>query len=127
MSLSPAAKQRYARQTLLREIGEEGQARLLCARFGRDESSDIQAYATAADYLRRAGCEEDPSAEPLPVPSEQAIDAFAGGEPLYREAASTILGALSAVEFLKDVLQLPEGRALPLDLTLSRKQSKRPS
>ena len=126
MSLSPAAKQRYARQILLREIGEEGQARLLHARFGRDESSDSQAYGRAADYLRRAGCAEDCSAEPLRVPSSQSVDAFAGGEPRYREAAATVLGSLSAVEFLKDALELPKGGELPRNLTLLGKQAKRP-
>lgn len=120
MSLSAAAKQRYPRQILLGEIGEQGQARLLRSRFGRDERSDAKAYATAAEYLRRAGCTEDASAEPLRVPGSAAVEAFAGGEPRYQEAARTILGALSAVEFLKHALQLPAGGELPRDLSLVR-------
>ena len=127
MSLSSAARQRYARQILLGEIGEEGQDRLLSARFGQDESSDGQAYAKAADYLRRAGCTEDPGAEPIRVPSGPLVDAFAGGRPRYREAAATVLGALAALEFLKKALLLPKGGELPPGLTLLGEKSEKPS
>ena len=127
MSLSAAAKDRYQRQLLLVEIGEEGQARLLHTRFTEGQGSEPRAYATAAEYLRRAGCTEAPEGIPVPVPSRDAVEAFAGGNPRYREAASLILGALSAVEFLKGTLDVPQGSGVPEDLTLFRRVSERQS
>ena len=60
MSLDAAARRRYARQLLLGEIGEAGQERLVLAKFCFEPGSDADAFAVAAEYLRRAGCTEDP-------------------------------------------------------------------
>jgi hypothetical protein len=118
LSLDAAARRRYARQLLLGEIGESGQERLLEARFRRAADGDAEAYAVAAEYLRRAGCVEDESGSEVRVPDTDAVIRFAGS-PALREPAAMVLGAFSAVEHLKEVLGISAARELPPELTLS--------
>ena len=118
MSLDATARRRYARQLLLAEIGEAGQERLLDSRFGSGAGGDADAYAVAADYLERAGCEADLRAPALRVPNRSSLIRFAGSSALL-EPAALILGAFSAVEHLKEVLGIAEAGEFPVELRLS--------
>jgi hypothetical protein len=118
LSLDAAARRRYARQLLVGEIGEAGQERLLDARFRRGADGDEDAYAVAADYLRRAGCSADENGTALRLPSAEAVTRFAGS-PELEESAAAIMGAFSAVEHMKEVLGIAASRELPVELRLS--------
>jgi hypothetical protein len=116
--LDAAARRRYARQLLLGEIGESGQECLLDAGFHRGADGDVDAYAVAAEYLERAGCSRDDNGAAVVVPNESAVTRFAAS-PALRESAAAIMGAFSAVEHLKEVLGVGDGREFPPELTLS--------
>jgi hypothetical protein len=118
LSLDAAARRRYARQLLLGEIGEAGQERLLEVRFRGGAAGDADAYATAAEYLTRAGCVEDQAGSEIRVPDSDAVLKFAGS-PALREPASAIMGAFAAVEQLKETLGMAPARDFPPELTLS--------
>lgn len=118
MSLDAAARRRYARQVLLAEIGEEGQERLSRARFGAGEDVDSRAFAVAADYLARAGCEPSEDGPAVVVPSEAFVNAFAGRETL-RAPAAAVVGAFAAVEHLKRMLEVGTPGALSDDSRLT--------
>lgn len=121
MSLDAAVRRRYARQLLLGEIGEAGQERLLDARFRRGSASDANAFAVAADYLRRAGCSERETGDEVQVPDEAAVEQFAGSLHLVDPAAA-IIGAFCAVEHLKATLGVADAQAFPTDLQLSTEE-----
>ncbi len=126
MSLDATARRRYARQLLLGEIGEAGQERLSAAVFCRRAESDADAYAVAAEYLRRAGCRESESdGTPMRASSADAVTHFAGRASL-RAPAAAILGAFAAVEHLKEALGAGEPRDFPPDLTLQLKTEQSP-
>ena len=118
MSLDAAARRRYARQLLLGEIGEKGQVRLSEARFRSGSTSDADAFAVAAEYLRRAGCLEDPDGDEVAVPDASLVDRFAG-EAFLRGPAAAVVGAFSAVEHMRAALGLGEARELPPNLSLT--------
>lgn len=118
MSLDAAARRRYARQLLLGEIGEAGQERLLTAGFRPGADGDAGAYAVAAEYLERAGCSAQEHGVELHVPTQDAVMWFAGSSAL-RESAAAIMGALAAVEHIKEVLGIRATRDLSPDLILS--------
>jgi hypothetical protein len=118
LTLDAAARRRFARQLLLSEVGEAGQLRLQSSRFRRDDVCDPDAFAVASEYLVRAGCMADANGKPVHVPGEAEIRRFAGTEALL-EPAAAILGAFSAVEYIKETLGLGPARTLPSDLTLS--------
>ena len=118
MKLDAAARRRYARQLLLGEIGEVGQERLLEAGFRRREGGDADATVAAAEYLERAGCPVNDSANEVRVPDAGAVRRFAGSATLLAPAA-TIMGAFSAVEHLKQVLGIAAAREFSPELTLS--------
>jgi hypothetical protein len=118
VSLDAAARRRYARQLLLGEIGNAGQARLLDARFRPNEASDAEAFAVAADYLKRAGCVRDEAGDAVAVPDEAVVMRFAGNAAL-RSPAAAIVGAFCAVEHIKAVLGLAKARGFPTDVTLT--------
>ena len=118
MSLDAAARRRYARQLFLGEIGEAGQERLLDARFRQGSASDADAFAVAAEYLRRAGCSADQGGDEVRVPDSAAVSRLAGQASL-QEPAAAVAGAFCAVEHIKAALGLGEARELPSDLTLS--------
>ncbi len=118
MSLDAAARRRYARQLLLGEIGEIGQELLLAARFRCSADGDPYAYAVAAEYLERAGCSADEDGAVLPVPTPAEVMRFAGSPALARPAAA-IMGAFTAVEYLKEVVGLAAASELSGELRLS--------
>lgn len=118
MSLDATARRRFARHLLLAEIGENGQERLVGARFREAAGSDANAYATAADYLERAGCVSDPNGEEVRVPGPEAVEGFAG-LPALVEPAALIIGAFCAVEHIKETLGIAAARELPPELRLS--------
>ena len=110
MKLDPATKRRYLRQLLLSEIGESGQARLLATEFCRGADCGREEYDVAAEYLRRAGCtESDSFGSPVHARVEGTVkalvDELGRGTP-----AAAVIGALSAVEHLKQSLSI--GRPL---------------
>ena len=127
MSLDATARRRYARQLLLGEIGEEGQERLSTADFRPGAEGDMDAYAVAAEYLRRAGCREGESdGTPVHGSTVDAVTHFAGSPSLHGPAAA-VLGAFAAVEHLKNALGAGEPHAFPPDLTLQPKRGQSPS
>ncbi|MEM7433522.1 MAG: hypothetical protein AAF436_00125 [Myxococcota bacterium] len=102
MVAASTAKRRYLRQLLLSEIGESGQARLVAERFKAGATCDPGAYTVTADYLRRAGCDEDEvRGTPITGPTRDEVIRFAGSEALVPHAAA-ILGAMSAVARIKE-------------------------
>ena len=117
MTLDAATRRRYARQLLLGEIGEAGQARLLSARFAPGKSADMEAFSVAAEYLSRAGCAPHEEGDEVPVPDASSVMRFAGAESL-RDAAAAVVGAFSAVEHLKTVLGIGEPRDFPSDVSM---------
>ena len=118
MTLDAAARRRYARQLLLGEIGEAGQERLLGSEFAVGAVSDASAFASAAEYLQRAGCRETDAGREVLVPDAAAVTRFAGA-PFLREPAAAVVGAFSAVEHLKAMLGIAEARAFPTDVHLN--------
>ena len=126
MSLDATARRRYARQLLLGEIGQAGQERLFTAGFRREAEGDADAYAVAAEYLRRAGCPETESGgTSIGAPTTEAVMRFAGSESL-RAPAAAVLGAFAAVEHLKQALEIGDPRNFPTDLTLHPKRGQAP-
>ena len=117
MSLDAEARRRYARQLLLGEVDEGGQARLLEARFRRPQGCDPDAFAVAADYLERAGCSLTEDGVHLAVADETSVLRFAGA-PSLRAPAAAVMGAFAAVEHIKDTLGIAEARSFPAGLQL---------
>jgi hypothetical protein len=118
LSLDAAARRRYARQLLLGEVGEAGQERLLASGFRGAADGEADAFAVAADYLERAGCSRDSEGTEVRVPPASEVMRFAGSAAL-REPAALVLGAYSAVEYLKEVLGIAAASEVPTDLSLS--------
>ena len=124
--MTPAQRQLYARQLLLAEIGEQGQARL-CAAQVELTAGDARALAVARDYLERAGLRvnDTSSTEPLslqvPLPAPDAVRALAG-RPEFEDAAAMLAGAFAAVETIKAALGIGDARALPAGLTLGAEE-----
>jgi len=118
LSLDAAARRRYARQLLLGEIGEAGQERLLASGFRSRAGGAADAFAVAADYLERAGCFCDSEGAEVRIPRTSEVMRFAGNAAL-REPAALVLGAYSAVEYLKEVLGIAPASEVPTDLSLS--------
>jgi hypothetical protein len=90
--LDSAARSLFARQILLREIGEEGQARLCAARVWLE--GDPRAVEVARDYLERAGVTVAPDGVAL------LIEGAAGRD----DAAAVLAGAFTAVEAIKAIV-----------------------
>jgi hypothetical protein len=116
--LAATDKKLYARQVLLTEIGEAGQARLLQAGVGLPAGADARAAAVAADYLQRAGMQVDPEGAPIALLGSDALGALAGRGELD-EAAAALCGAFAAVEAIKHVLDLGQRATLPATLALT--------
>ena len=115
--MDPLARRRFARQLLLAEIGEAGQARLCASRVKVADGADAQAAETARAYLDRAGLQvvDDGEALEAAVPSADAIGALARDEE-QRPAAAALAGAFAAVEAMKVALSLERPGTLPADL-----------
>lgn len=111
MTLGDDARRRHARQLLLTEVGEGGQARL-CAHEVAVQG-DRRAVEAAALYLSRAGVAvRDEAAHALEVPEPDAVSQLAGREGLG-EAAAFIAGAFCAVEEIKRALGVGAPGRLP--------------
>lgn len=98
--MTPEQRIRYARHRSLVELGDAGQRMLFAADVGA-RLVDARAESVRADYLARAGV---PSAGASDEPSVASCDvaAFAGASYL-NEAAASCLGALAAVERIKQI------------------------
>lgn len=106
MPLSVEDGHRFARHILLPEIGERGQAVLSDASVALSEPSEF-----AAEYLRRAGVrvDDDGSTEfELMRIGEVVSDAA------LAPSVDALLGALSAVECIKDLLHVGVALKTPL-------------
>jgi hypothetical protein len=90
----------YARQVILREIGQAGQARLCAGRVAitdRDAAQQPGAALVARDYLQRAGVQV--AADGAPVVFAEAAQV----EPALQACADWLHGAWAAVETIKRV------------------------
>ena len=90
MALSDEA--RFARQRLVPEIGDAGQAKLCAATFHVDELG-AEAAAVARSYLERAGLTEAEGSSPA-GPSQDPV-------------AAALSGARFAVRTIRDALERP--------------------
>lgn len=88
----------YARQVILRELGQAGQARL-CASRVTLTPGHTPAALVARDYLQRAGVQVVDDATATAV----ALAEPAQLEPALRACADWLLGAFSAVETIKQL------------------------
>lgn len=117
MALGDDARRRHARQLLLAEVGERGQARL-CA-HAVALRGDPRAAEIAALYLSRAGVTVKQEADVLDVPGADALRQLAGRDELC-EAAAFVAGAFAAVEEIKRALELGAPGRLPAALIPER-------
>ena len=126
MTLSARERARYARQLLLPQLGEAGQARLLAARVHAPRGADASALSVASEYLERAGMRvvleserdrPDTASECTLELSGLAPDEVArvAGEPALQEAARALVGALAAVDAVRAVVGFngQPARAIP--------------
>ena len=111
MGLRVSDRARYARQLLLPQIGEIGQARLLTSMLVAPASADRGTLAVTRAYLERAGVRvvdapvEGAEAEPLQsLPRGDDIARIAG-RPELHEAARALVGALSALQAIQSVVR----------------------
>ena len=112
---------RYLRQLMLAEVGAEGQARLGGA-VVRLSGGSSASRAHAADYLQRAGLgvhtdggpTQPASADAPPLELLRPLASPAALAP----AMDLFLGALTAVEGIKQVLGVGQPAALPANLFL---------
>lgn len=102
--LTEEQRRLYARQVLLRELGPSGQARLCESRVALAGQADARAARVAHDYLQRAGLrvtsERDPAVVPVALPTAERVREVAG-DPVLADCAAWLLGALAAVETVK--------------------------
>lgn len=111
MTLRDDARRRHARQLLLAEVGERGQARLSGHEVGL--RGDPRAAEVAALYLSRAGVAvRDDAASVLELADPDAVSRLAGRDEL-REAAAFVAGAFAAVEEIKRALEVGTAGQLP--------------
>lgn len=89
----------YARQVILRELGQAGQAQLCAAQVALAEPATPAGEVTA-DYLRRAGMQVIAAPTGLALPSAAQIEELAG-EPALQACAEWLVGAWTAVEAIK--------------------------
>ena len=111
LGLRVSDRARYARQLLLPQIGETGQARLLASTLRAPANADHGTLRVARAYLERAGVRvieatpESVDAEPLPsLPASEVIARIAG-RPELHEAARAVVGALAALQAIQSVVR----------------------
>ncbi len=106
--LSASDRVRYARQLLLPQLGETGQARLLASELSARPGADDGALEVARTYLQRAGVRvsDRADADELPLYSPDEIARMAGTDELL-EAARALAGALAAVAAMRTLAGLP--------------------
>jgi transposase len=97
----------YARQVILRELGQAGQARLCAGRVAIHAASAPEVAAVAGDYLQRAGLQVvvDATEHTLPLPDAAQVAATAG-EPALLACAAWLHGAWAAVEAIKQCAEV---------------------
>jgi len=111
MAIGDDARRRHARQLLLAEVGERGQARL----SGHEVAvhGDPRAAEIAALYLSRAGVTvRDEASHVVALADPDALSRLAGRGGL-REAAAFVAGAFGAVEEIKRALEVGSPGRLP--------------
>lgn len=122
MSLTPAERARYARHTLLPEIGITGQTKLCAAHVRIHASADPQAALITRDYLTRAGVTVQSEAPiTATVASTQDVNQLAGDE--LRHASQMLVGAFAAVEVIKALVGSGTPAQLPAGFRLSSEES----
>ena len=103
----------YARQVILRELGQAGQARLCASRVaisGPDAAANPEVARVASDYLQRAGLQlVDGSASACVHVALPELPLT--GEPALQACAQWLLGAWAAVETIKQAVEV--GSAAP--------------
>ena len=117
--LTVAARQRFARQVVLAEIGEAGQERLCASTVRIAERADPRVRELATQYLERAGVHlgSDPAgAIAVEALDLEAVRALAGDVAL-EDAAAALAGSFAAVEAIKAALDV--GRPARIDPKLS--------
>jgi len=90
----------YARQVILQELGQSGQARLCASRVAlvaSDAAAQPRAALVARDYLERAGLHVVETEPSVPVGLAKAAPV----EPALQACAEWLLGAWAAVETIK--------------------------
>jgi len=119
--MSTTQHARFARHTLLPEIGVAGQERLCSATVVADASADPEALAVARDYLQRAGVTVATNAR-QEAGGDFHVDGAAVVEargPLHlRHAAAALTGAFAAVEAIKAITAVGQAASLPEDFRL---------
>lgn len=111
--LTEAQIRRYARQVIVSELGQDGQARLCATRVaihGRDAQPEVA--RVASDYLQRAGLAVVAAAD-APATLSVALPDAGQVEPALRACADWLLGAWTAVETIKRVAGAGEAAAAP--------------
>lgn len=123
MGLSDRDRVRYARQLLLPQIGEAGQARLCASRVRPSKTADAGALAVAESYVGRAGVQisSDPAIPELALSSAAEVAALAA-EPALLEAARALVGALAAVHVIQSLAGLESPSRLPAVLAMSSEE-----
>lgn len=130
--LSDVDRRLHARQILLPELGFAGQERLGASHVSWDAEFDPRSREVAAEYLSRAGlrCLAEPPGERGRVPPLAAGEAIRqsqrispplvrradveswAGDATLQDSAAWLLGALSAVEAIKQAIGAGEPRSL---------------
>ncbi len=110
---------RYARHLLLPQVGEVGQRRLLETALRIE--GDAGVVKVAERYLSRAGVRVD-GAETRSVASTLEV-ARVAGDPALEPAARAVLGALAAVEVIRETLSLPGRESEPFVLSSSSSEA----
>ena len=120
--LDPTQRARYARHLLLPEIGDSGQAKLNAARVRASADADPTVAEVALDYLTRAGVQldSDEQATPLRLADTAEVNLVAGA-PQLQTASAFLLGALAAVEAIKQVTGAGTAGTVPDNFVLGQK------
>lgn len=119
----------FARQIIVRELGQVGQARLCASHAISAAQADPGAARVALDYLRRAGLQvREPGAEvasdassagpatqaPFEIPIATTTEvARVAGIPELTDCAQWLLGAWAAVEAIKRCVGVGDAAASP--------------
>ena len=120
--LTEEQRRLYARQVLLRELGNAGQARLCGSRVALQENGDALASRVARDYLERAGLtlareSDELACAPIAVGTSERVQTLAGAAALH-DCAAWLLGAFTAVESIKRCLEVGQAAQLDPELVL---------
>jgi hypothetical protein len=105
----------YARQVILRELRQDGQARLCASRVViavSDAAEQPEAARVASDYLQRAGLQVVADGTPVVFPAAAQV------EPALQACSDWLTGSWAAVETIKRVAGVgSEAKQLPAPFT----------